>query len=187
MTDKKLYETGIIHGRFQVFHNDHMDYIIKGLNLCRHLVIGITNPDPTLTKAEITDPFRSSPASNPLTYYERLCCITASLSGAGIAPDRFSIVPFPINFPELYVHYVPLDGTFFLTIYDDWGRAKKKRFEDMGLAIEVLRDVSIEKKGISATGVRDLMKRGEQWEQMVPVEAAALYKEWNIPARIRGL
>jgi nicotinamide-nucleotide adenylyltransferase len=42
-----LYELGVIHGRFQVLHNDHLRYILAGKELCRHLVVGITNPDPT--------------------------------------------------------------------------------------------------------------------------------------------
>jgi len=42
-------ETGVIHGRFQVLHNDHLKYLMEGMALCDHLVVGITNPDPILT------------------------------------------------------------------------------------------------------------------------------------------
>ena len=52
-------ETGVIHGRFQVFHNDHLVYLLAGLALCRHLVVGITNPDPFLTRDDAADRKRS--------------------------------------------------------------------------------------------------------------------------------
>ena len=44
----KTVETGIIHGRFQILHNDHVKYLLAGKQFCRHLVVGITNPDPTV-------------------------------------------------------------------------------------------------------------------------------------------
>ena len=66
-----MIETGVIHGRFQVLHNDHLKYLMAGKSKCQHLVVGITNPDPTLTGPESADPHRDSPFANPLTYVER--------------------------------------------------------------------------------------------------------------------
>ena len=43
-----MYDIGVIHGRFQVPHNDHLRYLLAGKALCRHLVVGLTNPDPSL-------------------------------------------------------------------------------------------------------------------------------------------
>jgi hypothetical protein len=43
-----------------------------------------------------------------------------SLADVGLR-DEISIVPFPINFPELYHYYLPMRATFFLTIYNEWG------------------------------------------------------------------
>jgi len=54
-----MIDTGAIHGRFQVLHNDHMKYLLAGKERCVHLVIGITNPDPILTRADPADPERS--------------------------------------------------------------------------------------------------------------------------------
>ena len=50
-----MIEVGVIvseHGRFQVLHNDHFKYLMAGKAQCRHLVVGITNPDPTLTRRD---------------------------------------------------------------------------------------------------------------------------------------
>ncbi|MHA2009472.1 MAG: nicotinate-nucleotide adenylyltransferase, partial [Promethearchaeota archaeon] len=46
---KNRYDLGVIHGRFQVLHNDHIKYLMAGKKLCKYLVVGITNPDPSLT------------------------------------------------------------------------------------------------------------------------------------------
>ena len=116
-----MIETGVIHGRFQVLHNDHLRYLLAGKARCRHLVVGITNPDPSLTAADEADPERHDPHANPLTYYERYVMVRDVLREAGLSEQEYLIVPFPVNRPELYRFYVPLDGTFFLTIYDDWG------------------------------------------------------------------
>lgn len=47
-----MIRTGVIHGRFQLLHNDHLKYLLAGKARCEHLVVGITNPDPCLTKAD---------------------------------------------------------------------------------------------------------------------------------------
>ena len=179
--------TGVIHGRFQVLHNDHLIYLLAGMSLCRHLVVGITNPDPFLTRDETADPKRSSPAANPLTYYERYLMVRAVLEEAGIGSSRFSVVPFPINIPELYRYYVPLDALFFLSIYDEWGKRKHEYFRSLGLSTYVLRDVSVGQKGLSATDIRRRMARNEPWEDLVPPAVVHLMRKWDIPGRLRHL
>lgn len=180
-----LYETGVIHGRFQILHHDHLKYLLSGKALCRHLVVGVTNPDPVLTLEDSADPGRSRPEANPLTYYERAVLIRLALVASGIPLDAFTIVPFPVNRPELYRYYVPLDAVFFLSIYDDWGRKKKVLFEKSGLAVCVLRETSIAQKGLSATTVREAMIHNEPWEYLVPASVAEKLKQWNIPARLK--
>jgi nicotinamide-nucleotide adenylyltransferase len=181
------YETGVIHGRFQVLHRDHLRYILAGKKLCEHLVVGITNPDPGLTREESADPSRSSLVSNPLTYYERYVIINAAMAESGLTSREFSVVPLPINLPDLYQYYVPLDAVFFLTIYDDWGRQKLRYFQQMGLKTHVLWEIPPEQKGISGSSVRNRMSRGEPWEDAVPDSVAGFMKKWNIPDRLRKL
>lgn len=185
MSRTKPYETGVIHGRFQVLHNDHLRYLLAGKALCRHLVVGITNPDPSLTRQCAADPRRSEPLANPLTYYERYVLMRRTLEEAGVHHADFSVVPLPINIPELYRYYVPLDAVFFLTIYDDWGRQKLAFLKSLKLATHVLWDVPPEDKGISGTDVRRRMACGEPWESLAPPAAARLLKAWRIPERLR--
>ena len=185
--NKVPYEIGVIHGRFQILHNDHLTYLLDGKSLCKHLVVGITNPDPSQVKNEAADPLRSTDLANPLTYYERYQLVRAALVEAGVAPADFSVVPLPINIPDRYPYYVPLDAVFFLSIYDDWGRRKKSYFESMGLKVHVLREVGVEEKGISGSAVRRRIAGDRSWENLVPASVGALLKAWRIPRRLKKL
>jgi nicotinamide-nucleotide adenylyltransferase len=182
-----VFDVGVIHGRFQVLHNDHLKYLLAGKEKCAHLVVGITNPDPVLTQKEVSAPGRDDPAANPLTYYERQLLVRAVFREQGISPDAYSIVPFPVNFPDLYKYYVPMDAVFFLTIYDEWGKRKLGYFAGMGLATHVLWEVPPEKKGLSAAAIRMRMLEEASWTHLVPPAAARLLAEWNIGERLRHL
>ncbi|HDQ40101.1 MAG TPA: nicotinate-nucleotide adenylyltransferase [Desulfonatronum sp.] len=182
-----MYDLGVIHGRFQVLHNDHLKYLLAGKSLCRHLVVGVTNPDPLLTSAVDVDPKRSSSLANPLTYYERLIMIREVLLEAGLRLEELTVTPMPITRPELYRHYVPLEAVFLLSIYDDWGRLKLRRFQELGLKTHVLWEVREEEKGISATDVRQMMIESAPWEHLVPRASARLCVQWGIPERLRDM
>jgi len=182
-----MIEVGVIHGRFQILHNDHLKYLLAGKARCRHLVVGITNPDPLRTRDDPADPKRSSPLANPLTYFERYQLVRAVLLDAGVDFADFSIVPFPINCPELYGHYLPLNAVFFLAIYDEWGQRKLHQFDAMGLKTEVLWEKAPAEKGLSAGDIRQLMVCGEPWEHLVPTVAATFMQQWEIPGRLRRL
>jgi nicotinamide mononucleotide adenylyltransferase len=178
-------EVGVIHGRFQVLHHDHLKYLLAGKAHCRHLIVGITNPDPLRTRDDPTDPQRSSPRANPLTYLERYRLVRAVLTEAGIDDRDFSIVPFPITTPELYRYYVPMDAVFYLTIYDDWGRHKLGLFQTMGLKIKVLWEKPLAEKGLSAGDIRQCMIEDRPWEHLVPMVAALLLNRWGIAHRLK--
>ncbi len=182
-----LIEMGVIHGRFQVLHHDHLKYLMAGKERCRHLVVGITNPDPTLTRDDPADSQRSKSTANPLSYFERYIMVQEALTEEGLGSSNFSVVPFPINLPQLYGHYVPLDATFFLTIYDQWGRRKLEQFKELGLKTEILWEKKPQEKGLRATDVRRRMAEGAAWEHLVPRSTEILMRRWNIPGRLQKL
>jgi nicotinamide mononucleotide adenylyltransferase len=108
---------GIVHGRFQPIHNGHIQgYINLARPKCSHLIIGITNPDPTHTLPDPVNISRTSPQNNPLSFYERLSLVQAALIGEGLARSDFHIVPFPINFPQLLRFYVPEEAIHFCRV-----------------------------------------------------------------------
>jgi len=182
-----MIETGVIHGRFQILHNDHMTYLLAGKARCDHLIVGITNPDPTLTNDDPADPARSLALANPLSYYERYMMVKKAFVEVGIAPREFSIVPFPINLPELYQYYIPLDATFFLTIYDEWGRKKLAQFRSLGLRTEVLWERSLADKGLSGAEIRRRIVSGVAWKHLIPPSTHMLLRKWGVLKRLREL
>lgn len=178
---------GVIHGRFQVLHNDHMKYILSGKKLCEHLIIGICNPDVDLTKYTDANPHRGLKSSNPLTYFERLECVRNALLEYGVSRNDFEIVPFPINFPERIANYVPLSATFYMTIYDQWGKEKQKILKDqLGLDVKVMWEVPIEQKGISASEIRSCIYEGKEWKHLVPISVYDYILKNKIDIRIRN-
>ena len=129
---------GMVHGRFQPFHLGHLEYALTALQRCEHLIIGITNPDPSLVVAENTDPERHKPEANPFSFFERQLMIHAALVEGGAELKHVSIVPFPIHHPERWRYYCPQDAVQFMRLYSDWGREKARRFQDGGWVVELL-------------------------------------------------
>ena len=111
-----MVELGFIHGRFQLFHNDHLQYALLAKAKCKKLIVGITSPENATLIREDIDPHRSEAASNPFTYYERFQMIRLALLEAGLEREEFEIVPFPIERPEILYNYIPLSATSFFTI-----------------------------------------------------------------------
>jgi len=182
-----VIETGVIHGRFQILHNDHMKYLLAGKARCRHLVVGITNPDPTLTRDDPVNIDRSHFIANPLTYYERYVMIRRAFGEVGIDQSEYSVVPFPVNFPELYRYYVPLDATFFVTIYDEWGRKKLEMFTAAGLKTEILWEKPIEEKGLTGEEIRRRIVSGIAWKHLIPPSTHMLLRQCGVLKRLRDL
>jgi len=46
----------MIHGRFQPFHNGHLEYLRGAASRCDEIFVGITNPDPERIRPEPADP-----------------------------------------------------------------------------------------------------------------------------------
>ncbi len=185
--EHEIHDLGVIHGRFQVFHNDHLKYLLSGKERCRHLVVGITNAEADMIQEEAADPQRSTPLANPLTYFERYQLVRWALLEANVSHRDFSIVPFPISQPDRYHYYVPMDAVFFLSIYDDWGRRKREYFESLGVKTIILREVKKEEKGLSATEVRQRMLQDKPWKHLLPTAVSDLLERWNIPQRLQDI
>lgn len=171
MTDMtELVDVASVHGRFQPLHLGHVEYLLAGAARCRILVVGITNPDPWQVRAEPTAPHRGDRSANPFTYYERMLMIEGALRESGLPDTAFRIVPFPHGFPERLHHYLPDDAHILLTVYDQWGEEKARRFQELGRRTRVLwrRDSTV----TSGTDLRRRLAAGEPWEHLVPPATA---------------
>lgn len=169
-----MIRRGMIHGRFQPFHNGHLEYLKGAAARSEDVFVGITNPDPERIKPEASDPLRHLPESNPYTYVDRLLMVEAAAADAEIDPRRVHVIPFPVNEPELWPAYVPDGVVQYIRLFSDWGGAKLDRLRAAGYEVVVL-DEGAEKE-ISGADVREALRTGRDWEHLVPPGVAAVLK-----------
>jgi len=161
-----------------------MEYLMSAKQKCEYLIIGIANPDASLTKFTAANPHRSQPASNPLTYFERFQMISAAVLAAGVPRQEFDIVPFPINFPDILLNYVPRDAKYFIKIYDEWGLEKQKLLQDLGCDVE---SHTMNGREISSTIVRDCIIHDRPWKHFVPDTVYDYIIENKLDLRVRQI
>ena len=159
-------EYGMIHGRFQPFHNGHLEYMRAARPLCQTLVVGITNPDPTTILEDPASSHRHLPEANPYTFFERLLMVREVIVAEGIPPTRAIIIPFPVNSPERWRSYLPHDVVHYVRVFSEWEQSKVDRLREHGYRVEILHP-GIE-KAVEASEVRRRMANGEDWHSLVP-------------------
>ena len=159
---------GVIHGRFQGLHLGHLEFLLEAFNRSEFVYIGISNPDPLLSKKDKADLKRSKEISNPFTFFDRLQMIKGSLLDEGLGENRFTIVPFPISYPELIEYYVPKDATYHLTIYDEWGEKKLATLKELNLETDVMWRRTMEDRFTTGSEVRNKIANNMEWSHLVP-------------------
>ncbi|MBD1893205.1 nicotinate-nucleotide adenylyltransferase [Coleofasciculus sp. FACHB-129] len=159
---------GMIHGRFQPFHKEHLQYLLSALERCEHCVVGITNPEPSEFNEEVTSGHRHLPASNPYTYFQRAEMIRRSLIAERIEINKISFVPFHIFDTSKWYFYLPKPNSTvqYVRLFSSWERKKVGLFYAYGFQVEILDEGAV--KNIEATQVRQLMEVGGDWKKLVP-------------------
>ena len=171
---------GIIHGRFQPFHNEHLTYLRLAAARSEELVVGITNPEPDATLLEPTDADRHRPEQNPYGYWQRLLMIEAVLESEGVTGR---VVPFPISEPAKLHHYVPPGGVHYLRVFDAWGEQKVQRLQSHGYEVVVLESGA--EKTLTGSDVRTAMRDGAPWRELVPAPVARVLERLHDEADSR--
>jgi nicotinamide-nucleotide adenylyltransferase len=168
----------MIHGRFQPFHNGHLEYLRGAAARSERVFVGITNPDPQRIREEPSDPLRHLPESNPFTYTERLLMVEAVAADERIPVH---VIPFPVNEPELWPAYVPAGVTQYLRLFSEWGGTKLERMRAAGYEVVIL-DRGAEKE-LSGIEVREAIRSEVDWESLVPPGVARVIRSLErIPA-----
>ena len=169
--------TGMAHGRFQLFHLEHLSYLLHALTLCDELVIGITNPDSTQMRLAPESDHRHLAEANPFSFYERLLMIRESLADEGVDLRRVAIVPFHILDAEQWRFYIPAPGkvTQFMRFFSDWEERKAAEFRARGY--DVIQIDAGQAKSMTATQVRGLLAEGGDWRSLVPAGTARVVEE----------
>ena len=197
----KNLKLGFITGRFQLFHNGHLEYALQAKEKVGLLIVGICNPDINTTRHNPADAFRHRPEHNPFTYWERSLMVKRSLLQAGLKDSEFETVPCPINKPELIASYIPRQAVHFTRIYDQWGYEKIRTLEEVGYKSIILYEApSADKtrtvrlaigggpKQIFAIeegkDVRRRIVENNQWRQFVPQGTAQVVEELDLISRL---
>ena len=161
---------GMMHGRFQPFHNGHWEYLELTAARCETLIIGITNPDPSVTAKDEKSAHRHRAEANPYTYFQRQWMIREAILDSDLRLDAVVFIPFPVNRPELWRYYVPDDVVHYLRVFSPWEQTKAERLREAGYAVEILQPGA--EKQVEATEVRRRLRAGEQWQELVPAGVA---------------
>ena len=110
------------------------------------------------------------------------------MKAAGVAESDFTIVPFPINYPELLLNYVPRNAVFYMTIYDEWGVEKYNLLnKQLGLRVKLIRKTTLANKGISSSDIRAAIANDCEWKECVPESVYRYLIDNNIIHRIKSL
>jgi cytidyltransferase-like protein len=177
-------EFASMHGRFQPFHCGHLRYALQVKARCHHLIVGITNPDRRHLTPHPADPSRHLAVSNPFSYYERTRMISASLRDAHLPVECFTIVPFPIDTPELIESYCP-KVPVFLRDRGAWTAAKMSTLAGLGWTAQLIVDET--DLDINGTDIRTRISEQKPWKHLVPPACAKVLEEIRGVERIVSL
>lgn len=183
-----MVETGVIFGRYQIFHLKHMEGVLAAKMRCNKLYIGITHPD--IVAYAATSPLDVNGVTkreNPLTYFERMEMIQSALRDFGVKRKEFEIIPFPISQPDLITQYAPKDATYYMSLCTPWDEEKYRILQSQGLKTEVLWRRNPEEMGITGKIIRELITEDKEWQQHVPRSVAEYLIEHGLDRRIREL
>ncbi len=160
-----MHDTIAVTGRFQPFHVDHLDLVVHGLSLARHVVVGITNPDQRSLVPLPQNNHRHLASANPFTYFERVQIIHESLKATDVTPEQYTVVPFPLDEPEVWHGYIPATVAQLVRIFSSWEEEKVRRLRAGGYEVSVIHGNPGTK--VSGADVRQAMMSGESWQHLV--------------------
>lgn len=164
-----------VHGRFQPFHNGHLDYVRQAFDRSDFVHIGLTQIFRPTTALGDQD-HRNTVESNPLTYFDRVRLITKALEQISIGRARYSFTPFPIETPDKLIEFVPLSVPCLTTHFNKWNERKIALLKETGYSVALLRVSKLDDIRI-ATGseIRKLIRaKNDRWREFVPSEVARL-------------
>lgn len=161
------YDIGMVHGRFQPFHNGHLNYFRDALKLTRQcLVVGVTNPDSASQSVQdSSDSHRHLPEANPFGFVDRARMISRSaeldLHHRGL--PVVLIVPFNIHRQDTW-GFLPRGLVQFVNVLEPWDELKTVRFGEHGFRVHAVPHGRV----TSGEAVRDLLKQGRDLSGLVP-------------------
>lgn len=147
---------GLFVGRFQPFHLGHLDALNQALSRENSLVIAIGSAQDNIT------------LENPFTTRQRMNMIRMAIPN-----KKIKIIPVPdIGDDTKWVKHVESLVPRFSTVYTG-SPIIKKLFEAAGYKIHTIK-MNLK---ISATEIRSRMRKGENFDNLVPEKVATFLKK----------
>ncbi|MDP6606355.1 MAG: hypothetical protein QF664_08890 [Dehalococcoidia bacterium] len=141
-------------------------------------------PDPAQIAEEDTSEHRHLQRSNPFTFFERQLMIRAALDDEGVPAERVVFIPFPVNLPDRWRHYVPSEAVHFVRVFSPWEQTKVDRLRELGYCTVVLDPGAA--KEFEATEVCRLIAEGGTWRELVPPGVARVLDERGLAGALAG-
>jgi len=168
-----MVKRGLFVGRFQPFHNGHLQVVKDVLNEVDEIITVVGSAQ------------YSHKISNPFTAGERLTMIREALDEAEISASRYWIVPVPdIHKHMLWVAEVVGYTPSFHVVYAN-EPLTKRLFKEAGFKVKPI--PYHQRETWSSTEIRERMLKGKNWKQLVPKSVAKFIEEIDGAQRLRDL
>jgi nicotinamide-nucleotide adenylyltransferase len=164
-------KAGLVIGRFQPFHNGHLEVIRTIAEECRSIIVGIGS-------AQYSHTFE-----NPFTAGERYLMVSRSLRDDGL--QDVSIVPImDINRYAVWAAHVVSLVPPFQVVYSN-NPLTRRLFSEAGF--EVRASPMFNREVYSGTEIRRRMIAGKGWKRLVPPAVAQVIEDIRGVQRMREL
>ena len=168
-----MVKRGLFVGRFQPFHNGHLELIKKIVKNVDELVVVVGSSQ------------YSHRLDNPFTAGERITMIRRALEAAGIQLPRIWIIPVPdVHQHALWVSQIVGYSPKFDVVYAN-EPLTHRLFVEAGFRVEPL--PFVKREVYSATEIRKRMLGGGNWRELVPESVAEFIDEIDGVVRLRDL
>jgi cytidyltransferase-like protein len=177
---------GYFHGRFQPFHLGHLHLIKTALQEVNELIIGISNPfrQPAKSekyikldkKASISLSDARNPGNNPWPMWARCLMIREGLRSEDVDLSRIIFMPNLLNTGiSEFETVLPKEMVqIYLFGKDDHNKRREEEYIKDGYKLKSVPPV--DSAVVSATEVRERIRKNGDWESLVPIGTAQVIK-----------
>jgi len=157
-------------GRFQPFHNGHLEAIRRMLKKCEQVIVLVGSSQYCFE------------VNNPFTVGERIEMISTSIKGAKLW-DRCTVLSVPdIQNNALWVAHINSLLPHYDIVYSN-NPLTRRLFKEAGKKVESI-DFH-DREHCDGTKIRNLMLKDSGWEKDVPKEAAEVIRRVKGPQRMK--
>ena len=164
-------------GRFQPFHNQHLEVLTALSHKFDRIIIGVTNPDLNLLQEHSASQHRHTDDANPFSYESRVKIIEDSIAdNPELSAVEIEIVAFDLIDQESW--QVPTETVFALRVFSPWEASKLDLFASQGFEVIELPAPTTK---LSASNIRQSLGSDESnWHSLVaPRAISTIQQEWN--------